>query len=222
MTRIGNFAGVSIDINLTSMSTGTLMKTTRSYTMGARARSVEETRTRILGAAFELFQTRPVAEISLDQVAERAGVSVQTVLRRFGSRAGLVEATAAFGTATVTEERRAPIGDVAAALRVVVDHYELRGPAALLMLAQETVDDDLARMAREGKQLHRAWVQEVFGPLLPPDDDSWVDLLVVATDVYTWKLLRLDRELSRSRTESRMRALVEAVLAAAAPLPGRD
>jgi hypothetical protein len=45
------------------------------------------------------------------------------------------------------------------------------------------------------------------------DRDEAIDLLVVATDVYTWKLLRHDRGLSRSATQERMRALVDAVLA---------
>jgi predicted acylesterase/phospholipase RssA len=48
------------------------------------------------------------------------------------------------------------------------------------------------------------------------EDDVALDLLVVATDVYTWKLLRLDRGHSRAATERLMRTLVEAVLASAA------
>jgi hypothetical protein len=35
----------------------------------------------------------------------------------------------------------------------------------------------------------------------------------VATDVYTWKLLRIDRGHSRAVTERRMHELVDAVLA---------
>jgi hypothetical protein len=60
-------------------------------------------------------------------------------------------------------------------------------------------------------------VAEVFRPLLPTrtsDHDEAVDLLVVATDVYTWKLLRRDRGHSRSLTEQRIHTLVSAVLAA--------
>ena len=57
--------------------------------MGARAQAVEETRRRILDALIALAGERPFAEITLDTVAERAGVSVQTVLRQFGSRDGL-------------------------------------------------------------------------------------------------------------------------------------
>jgi hypothetical protein len=63
--------------------------------------------------------------------------------------------------------------------------------------------------------MHRAWVEEVFAPFLDGthDADALVDLLVVATDVYAWKLLRRDRGLSRSSTEARLKQLVGAVLA---------
>jgi hypothetical protein len=43
-----------------------------------------------------------------------------------------------------------------------------------------------------------------------------VDLLVVATDVYAWKLLRRDAGHSRDKTEHSMRHLVDAILASPA------
>lgn len=192
------------------MSIGMVMKTTRSYTMGARARAVEETRRRILDATAALSGERRIAAISLDDVATSAGVSVQTVLRQFGSRAGLLEATRTHVQQAVTEERRAPAGDVAAAVSVVVDHYETRGRGVLLLLAQEDEDAQVRGITDEGRRMHRRWVGEVFAPFEP--DEEAVDLLVVATDVYTWKLLRLDRDLSRREAEDRMVTLVRAVL----------
>ena len=57
--------------------------------MGARAQAVDATRRRIVDALIALAGERPFAEVTLDAVAERAGVSVQTVLRQFGSRDGL-------------------------------------------------------------------------------------------------------------------------------------
>jgi AcrR family transcriptional regulator len=190
------------------------MNTTRTYTMTARARAVEENRARILDACVALHGERPVTEIGLDDIAARAGVSVQTVLRHFGSRAGLEEASFERAQRAVADERRTPVGDVAAAVQVIVEHYERRGDMALLMLAQESHQDLMARITRQGKAMHRAWVVEVFAPFLAAADDpeALTDLLVVATDVYAWKLLRRDRGLSRERTESRMRRLVEGLL----------
>jgi len=190
------------------------MKSTRSYTMTSRARATEETRTRILEATVDLVTERLAADISLDSVAQRSGVSVQTVLRHFGSRAGLFGAAHSHAETKVVEERRVPVGDVAAAIRVIVDHYEEYGTRVLLMLAQEDVEELMAQITASGRRLHRAWVGDTFAPFLATsaDPESLTDLLVVATDVYTWKLLRRDRGLSRDRTQQRMRALVDALL----------
>src|SRR5689334_19568277 len=112
------------------------MKTTRTYTQTARAAAAEETRLRIIEAAFSLQAERLSSEISLDAVAERAGVSVQTVLRKFGSKAALIEESVRHVNARIVEERRVPAGDVPGAIRVLLDHYDAHGDFALLMLAQ--------------------------------------------------------------------------------------
>ena len=65
--------------------------TPRTYRMRARAEAAEQTRLRIIGAAIELAFEKPVAAITLPVIAERASVSVQTVLRQFGSREALIE-----------------------------------------------------------------------------------------------------------------------------------
>jgi AcrR family transcriptional regulator len=191
------------------------MNTTRPYTMTTRARAVAETRDRIIEACVALHGERPVNEIGLEDIAERAAVSVQTVLRHFGSRSGLEEASFERAQRAVADERRTPVGDVTAALRVIVDHYERRGEQALLMLAQEGHQPLMARITEQGKAMHRTWVKDVFAPQIAAADDGeeLTDLLVVATDVYTWKLLRRDRGLGRDRTERRMRHLVERLLA---------
>ena len=58
--------------------------------MTARASAVEQTRRRVLEATVALHLRRLSADISLIDVAEEAQVSVQTVLRHFGSRDGLL------------------------------------------------------------------------------------------------------------------------------------
>ncbi len=184
--------------------------------MRARAAAVEDTRVRIQEALFELGNQRLFPDISLEDVARKADVSVQTVLRHFGSRADLIEAAIDFAISRVTSERRAPVGDVDTAMTALLDHHEQRGDIAILMLAQEKTDPQVGRLTERGRQMHRDWVRTVFAPLVDDDDDDdeqTIDLLVVATDVYTWKLLRQDRGLTRSQTQERMTALVGAVLA---------
>ncbi len=191
---------------------------TRPYRMTARAQAVGETRRAILDAVIALHGERLSGEISLADVGERAGVSVQTVLRHYGSREGLIEAALEAASADVEDERRVAPGDVSGGVRAVVEHYELRGDGVLLLLAQERTQALAARVTRQGRSLHRRWVTDTFGPLLPTGRGraEAVDLLVVATDVYTWKLLRRDGGLSPARTRARMERLVRAVLDAPA------
>jgi len=192
------------------------MKKTRTYTMRARADAAQQTRERIMSATLELSYEKPIAAIVLPDIAERAGVSVQTVLRQFGSRDGLFDSVHESMRARITDERRSPPSDVAAAVRIIMDHYDIHGDGVIGLLAQERWDERVATITANGRAVHRTWVLEAFGPLFadraPAERDELTDLLVVATDVYTWKLLRRDRDLDRSVAERRMLALVNAVL----------
>ena len=53
------------------------------------------------------------------------------------------------------------------------------------------------KLTDAARPMHRAWVARAFAPV-DRADEALIDLLVVATDVYTWKLLRRDRGLSRA------------------------
>jgi AcrR family transcriptional regulator len=194
---------------VTDTSDGTV-HAKRSYTMRSRARSVERTRQEIVDAAFSLWEERVTFMIGLADVAERAGVTIRTVLRHFGNRDGLFEAVGKYALELISEERGSPVGDVDAAVRSVVDHYEKRGRHALRMLEEETLDPTIAGQTQHGRRFHREWVRTVFAPQLAraTDPDALLDLLVVATDVYTWKLLRLDRGLSRTRVEQRITTMI--------------
>jgi AcrR family transcriptional regulator len=61
-------------------------------TVGSRPERADAARNRerILAAATDLFAEHGVAGVSMDAVAERAGVGKGTLYRRFGDRAGLV------------------------------------------------------------------------------------------------------------------------------------
>jgi AcrR family transcriptional regulator len=69
--------------------------------MGARADAAEQTRQRILQAALELFLTRDPDEITLEAIAERAEITLQTVLRKFGSKDALFAAAAEHKSAEI-------------------------------------------------------------------------------------------------------------------------
>ncbi len=191
------------------------MKSTRPYEMRARADAKAQTRARILLAVRELAEETLNLDPTLDAVAARAGVSVQTVLRHFGTRDGLFDAALEAATESMVDERAVPVGDVPGAVQAIVDHYELRGDFVIRLLAREEDDPRMAQVTARGRVTHREWVDTVFAPKLPPastERDALVDLLVVATDVYTWKLLRRDRGLSRADAEGRMQRLIGAIL----------
>lgn len=166
---------------------------------------------RILDSAAAVFWERPSDEISLDEVARRAGVTVQTVIRRFGGREGLFAAAAERETRRVAAQRAlAPVGDVAAAVRVLVEHYEALGDRVLLMLAEEVNNPRLREITDRGRQMHRDWCERVFQPALlqlrGATRKRRLAQLVAVCDVYAWMLLRHTAGLSRGQTEL---ALVE-------------
>ncbi len=87
----------------------------RAYRQQARALSTAETRTAILDAVDEIFLPRPGRMFSLEEVAERAGTTVQTVLRHFGTKSRLLEEACRRGLAKVRTGRDwVPVGDLGA------------------------------------------------------------------------------------------------------------
>ena len=204
-----------IDIKCIFVSPSSNMKTTRPYVMTARAEAVAQTRERILRAVIGLAGHGPLAAISLSAVAADADVSVQTVLRQFGSRDGLIDAAVEVAHQQIATERSSPPDDVPGALSALVDSYEKGGDSSILLLGQQPNDTRAARIATLGREFHRAWVEDVFAHLLGdtgPEREEMVDMLVIATDVYTWKLLRRDRGLSRDVVLDRMTKLAQAVV----------
>ena len=109
----------------------------RRYDMGARQQAKDATRDTIIKAAIDTFMAERSFAITLPAVAERADVTVKTVLRHFGSRDGLIEAAWSQAYDEVMAERIPPPGDPEAALRVLIAHYERRGEMVLAMLAEE-------------------------------------------------------------------------------------
>jgi AcrR family transcriptional regulator len=188
----------------------------RPYEMVARAESATATRERILDVAVETFWARPGEPISLNEVARRAGVSVQTVIRRFGGRDGLFAAAAERETERRRSERdEAPVGDLQGAVRVLVEHYETWGDRVGLLLAEEQRVPELRELVERGRVLHRRWCARVFAPTLRrlrgAERRRRLAQLVAICDFYTWKLLRRDAQLSRRQTELALVELLEPI-----------
>jgi AcrR family transcriptional regulator len=187
---------------------------TRPYRMGKRAASTQATRRRILDAARELWLERWYDEMTLRELADRAGVALQTVVNHFGSKDGVMAAALEQGLPEewMTRATARP-GEIAAAVELLVADYEVTGDALIRTLALEGRITAVRPVLELGRRAHRTWVEHVFPAALAGLSGEArtrrLDLLVCAADLYTWKLLRRDRRLSQAETAAAMRELVE-------------
>jgi len=169
----------------------------RSYRQTARAAAAESLRQRVVAAFRDLLLRRWIDEITLDEAAASAGTTRQTVIRLFGGKDGLLEAVADLVRAEAAP-RISMLGDVTGrtALEALIAHYEVSGDMVVRFLAQEERHPALRPLLAQGRREHRAWVAERFGSarsvLGGLERDEQITRLVVATDIYTWKLLRRD------------------------------
>lgn len=178
------------------------------------------TERQILDAVGQIIATEDFDAVSMRRVAAKADVSLSTVVRHFGTKDALLAALVSDGGEDEERDelrRNMEPGDVIAAVRAVVTDYEEAGQQLLHMLAQEHRFPALSELLDLGRRGHRTWVRWAFSPQLgrrrAAKRTQLEDLLVVATDVYTWKLLRIDRRLSERATRAAMTELCEAVVA---------
>src|SRR6478609_5515757 len=96
----------------------------RPYRMSSRAESSSATSERILDATIELFWEHPTDQLVLRDVAARAGVTVQTVLRKYAGKEALLVAAADRAMSRTEAERAVTPGDLDTAIEVLLEHYE--------------------------------------------------------------------------------------------------
>jgi AcrR family transcriptional regulator len=185
--------------------------------MKSRAVTTAETGQRLIRAAMDLFGERLYDQVSLQEVAQRAGVTFQTVMRRFESKEKLFAAAADVGRAQVLSQRNeAPVGDARRAVKSLVEEYERLGDMMIRFVAQEERVPAIRDVTIAGRALHREWVERTFAPTLERSRGNArrlrVALLITATDLAVWKLLRRDLGLSKPETERAMSKLLAAAI----------
>ncbi len=185
----------------------------RAYDNAARAAAAQQTRERILHASLALFRELPYDDITFPRVAERAGVSPQTVTLHFKNKEGLVRATREWWAPQEDAVRVTSSSDPLEAARTIVARYEELGAATLRALAVEDRVPVLAEITTAGRAAHRRWVEETFGKQLGSGAarQRRIMALIAAYDVYTWHVLR--RALSIEDTALAMAELARGVLA---------
>jgi len=182
----------------------------RPYIMKARAESAAATKQRILECARELFITRLFEDVTVDEIAANADTTTRTVLRIFESKdelfAQVLNALGQFGMAPITP------GDLDTLVSGTYDFYDRVGDTVIRWLADEPRHAAMRNHLKIGRQHLRAWVAEAFAPTLSQVQGSerkeLFDALIVAFDVYTWKLLRRDFGLSSRAAQKTMRRIV--------------
>ncbi|HMT06074.1 MAG: TetR/AcrR family transcriptional regulator [Solirubrobacterales bacterium] len=193
------------------------MNSSTGYRLGKRAISREQTRKRILDASENLFLEYWYDDVSLQEIAGQAGVALQTVVNHFGSKGSLLAEVAARMSEQVNRQRdEVQPGDVSGALKMLVSEYESLGDTIVRFISLEGRVEEIGPLLTGGRTVHRSWVERVFSDWLPSragnDRKRSVAMLVAATDVLTWKVLRREQGLNHRETELAMRCSVLSLL----------
>ncbi len=186
----------------------TTARTKRAYHSPTRQRQAEVHRRRILTAARELFTERGYAGVTLDAIAEAAGVSPKTVVARFGSKRGILAEVldpAGIGSphAAVLDQLRAapdPRARLALVAHLTRDVYTAGATEFELLRGAGSVAPELAEVSAAVER--RRWQQQaqLIGLLREQGalraertDEDATDELWTLTDFDLYRLLVLQR-----------------------------
>ncbi|MDP7724073.1 TetR/AcrR family transcriptional regulator [Mycobacterium sp. TY814] len=185
----------------------------RTYDNSRRQAEAEARQRRIVTAATALFVEKGFAATSIDQIAQTAGVSPQTVYAAFGSKAGVlskaidVAVLGDYGPESLVD--RAPLlADMssepqrmffATAAHFVRELHERVAPLIQVML-QAGLDDLRTLVTHKIRADCASWVEQL-GPALRPSltKDDAADILVTIQAPYLFSLFTVD--LGRSPDE---------------------
>ncbi len=155
----------------------------RSYRSPIRNARAHKTRSRILDAALDILSSKDgLAALSLESVAEGAGVARMTVYNQFGSRRGLLEATfdelALRGGLTNLpdvfrmEDPRQAVGTL---VTVYCDFWSKRLAAMQSLNAAAGLDPEIEESIRERNERRRHGLRTLVDRL--PDVSNKADLV---------------------------------------------
>ncbi|MFZ0181020.1 MAG: TetR family transcriptional regulator [Candidatus Dormiibacterota bacterium] len=121
------------------------VKSRRPYRSRVRAEQAAQTRLRILEASGELFAERGYVATTIDAVAARAGVAVDTIYAIFGTKKGLLSALIDLRVTGSTEGSDVLAGEGPRALRTMSDRRQMLAGFAADIVARiervRTIDD---------------------------------------------------------------------------------
>lgn len=164
----------------------------RRYHSPLREKQQEETRDLILEALGKALVEAGPGDLSLPDVAERAGVSVRTVYRHFGSREQLVEALQAHVLRRFTPRLPATLEELLDYPPALFALFDEHAPWVEAMLSAGPGADARA----VGKPARVALFQALTAPVvagLPPDEAAAVQAVFKhLVSAETWHAMRRD------------------------------
>lgn len=207
--------------------------TTRTHP-DRRQAMADQTRRDILRTARQLFARQGYAATSVTDIAREAGVAVQTIYARLGSKRGMLMALIDL----IDEE--AGVGCLVAGIRVAATPQEaLRAEARLTRAFQErcgdiigalfaaaAVEPDLAAAVAEGQRRHRdgarltvARITELGGLRPDLDPERAAALIALATTHEAWRELRHAYHLSWDDAEELLDGMLSRAVLTPHPAP---
>ena len=203
--------------------------TTRRYEQKLRASAAEETRQRILDAVRDRVRAAPSEPLSVEKVAQDAGVARSTIYLIFGSRAGLFEALgqnllerAGFhrivDAIQAPDPREALRGSLRASVEVYADERDVaRALSSMAKLNPDAVGGafDVVNHGRAEGLLHLAKRLKEHGDLRSGlTVKEAADVLWVITIFDAFDQLYSERGLSRAEVAERLVGMAERAVCA--------
>ncbi|OGO52433.1 MAG: hypothetical protein A2Z32_05565 [Chloroflexi bacterium RBG_16_69_14] len=164
----------------------------RPYESQLRADQAEATRERILEGLVRSMAAG-LATLSVPAVAREAGVSIPTVYRHFGSKAGLLEALGPYVVAKaglLPDPMPQTLDDISGLIRAVYHHLdEMDGTLKAAMVSQLGQEVRQAAMPMR-RSMHRDLILRSAPELDDESVDLLADLSVALTSSGTFRVFR--------------------------------
>lgn len=164
----------------------------REYRSELRAEQAEETRKRILDATLRVM-AGGVATVSVPAVAREAGVSIPTVYRHFGTKAGLLKALYPHLMPRIGMYDMAPptsVDEFRGAIRAIFERLDAHDDLARVAMASPAAEQARSATMPDRLRFTRQFI-DTIAPVLPTTDrDRIARVMVVLTmssALRTWR-----------------------------------